>query len=60
MSVCECVSEEGGREGGGGRGADYRTKNKNPTRQCGDQVLSRLVLRLSRDIHLFVLFGLVF
>ena len=33
----ERVSEEDGRTGGGGGGrSGYRTKNKNPTRQCGE------------------------
>ena len=30
MGECLCVSEEGGREGGGGRGADTELKTKNP------------------------------
>ena len=28
--MCVCVSEEGGREGGGGRGADTELKTKTP------------------------------
>ena len=40
-SVCECVSEWVSvcvwvRRRTGGRGGGYRTKNKNPTRQCGE------------------------
>ena len=32
------MSEEDGRTGGGGGGrSGYRTKNKNPTRQCGEK-----------------------
>ena len=33
----ERVSEEDGRTGGGGGRSGYRTKNKNPTRQCGEK-----------------------
>ena len=36
--VCVCVSEASEEEDGrGGGGGGYRTKNKNPTRQCGEQ-----------------------
>ena len=34
--------EEDGRGGGGG----YRTKNKNPTHQCGDKTAERAVCRV--------------
>ena len=30
------VSEEEDGRAAGGRGGGYRTKNKNPTRQCGE------------------------
>ena len=33
--MSEVSEEEDGRGGGGGGG--YRTKNKNPTRQCGEK-----------------------
>ena len=38
MRVSECVCEEGGREGRRTRRSGYRTKNKNPTRQCGEKL----------------------
>ena len=38
VSLCVCVSEASEEEDGrGGGGGGYRTKNKNPTRQCGEQ-----------------------
>jgi len=38
VSVCVsvCVSEEGGREGGGGRGADTELKTKTPHVNVGN------------------------
>ena len=38
MSECECEGgQEGGQAGGGEGGrSGYSTKNKNPTRQCGE------------------------
>ena len=38
--VSEVSEEEDGRGGGGG---GYRTKNKNPTRQCGEQSVDQYV-----------------
>ena len=37
-TVCVCVSEVSEEEDGrGGGGSGYRTKNKKPTRQCGEK-----------------------
>jgi hypothetical protein len=38
VSECVCVSEEGGREGGGGRGADTELKTKTPHVNVGNNV----------------------
>jgi hypothetical protein len=42
VSECVCVSEEGGREGGGGgRGADTELKTKTPHVNVGNQINSK-------------------
>ena len=41
------VSEEEDGRGGGGGG--YRTKNKNPTRQCGEQALTSEISELKTN-----------
>ena len=44
VSECVCVSEEGGREGGGGgRGADTELKTKTPHVNVGNKIEQKLV-----------------
>ena len=44
--VCEWVARERRRTGGGGRRSGYRTKNKNPTRQCGQNKFANCTCKM--------------
>ena len=55
---CECVCgwEKRGEAGEGGRRERCSTKNKNPTRQCGEQNSSNDFIELGWCLWEFVLF----
>ena len=56
MCVCECARVVGGGGGAGGRKEgrrEYRTKNKNPTRQCAEKALAKEKVKgMFEKIHL--------
>ena len=50
VSECVCVSEVSEEEDGRGGGGGYRTKNKNPTRQCGENIPFSLLAQQTEQV----------